>query len=58
MRIGDLLHWHDNPELLAICVAIIRNRSVVIVKWVSPERNSNPNGTHAYIHNFKKVRTG
>ena len=57
MKIGDLLHWHDKPDLLAICIGIERNRSVVIVKWLSPERNSNPNGTHAYIHNFKKVRT-
>ena len=57
MKIGDLLHWHDKPDLLAICIGIIRNRSVVIVKWVKPEPDSNPNGFHAYMFNFKKVRT-
>ena len=57
MKVGDLLHWHDKPDLLAICIGIIRNRTVVIVKWVKPEAGSNPNGFHAYMHNFKKVRT-
>jgi len=56
MQIGDLLHWYDRPELLAICVGIQRE-DVIIVRWVSPQRNNKPNGFHAYIHNFKKVRT-
>ena len=56
MKVGDLLHWYDKPDLLAICIGV-RYSNVIIVKWVSPERNSNPNGFHAYRHNFKKVRT-
>ena len=57
MKIGDLLHWHDKPDMLAICVGI-QYSNVIIVKWVSPQSNSNPNGFHAYMHNFKKVRAG
>ena len=56
MKIGDLLHWHDKPELLAICIGI-HDHKVVVVKWVKPEADSNPRGFHAYMFNFKKVRT-
>lgn len=56
MKIGDLLHWYDKPELLAICIGI-HYHNVIVVKWVTPQSNSNPNGFHAYMHNFKKVRT-
>ena len=56
MKIGDLLYWHDKPDLLAICIAI-HSHKIVVVKWVKPEPDSNPNGFHAYMHNFKKVRT-
>jgi len=56
MKIGDLLHWHDKPDLLAICIGI-EYGNVIVAKWVSPKSNNNPNGFHAYRHNFKKVRT-
>ena len=56
MKIGDLLHWYNKPDLLAICIGIERSRSVVIVKWVNPERKGR-DVSHAYIHNFKKVKT-
>ena len=56
MKIGDLLHWHDKPDLLAICIGI-EYGNVIVAKWVSPKSNSNPKGFHAYMHNFKKVRT-
>ena len=56
MKIGDLLYWHDKPHLLAVCIAI-HSHKVVVVKWVNPEADCNPKGFHAYMHNFKKVRT-
>jgi len=56
MKIGDLLHWYNKPDLLAICIGIERSRSVVIVKWVNPEHKGR-DVSHAYIHNFKKVKT-
>ena len=56
MKIGDLLHWDDKPDLLAICIGI-EYGNVIVARWVSPQPNSNRNSFHAYRHNFKKVRT-
>ena len=56
MKIGDLLHWHDKPDLLAICIGI-EYGDVIVARWVSPPfSNRNRNSFHAYRHNFKKVR--
>jgi len=56
MKIGDLLHWHDKPDMLAICIGLPRP-DIVRALWLkAPASTEQGRSFDAYRFNFKKVK--